>query len=80
MVRLLYQHKNGRVTDIQLVEHQVKEPGEDYLPMALGNRWRYRWKDEESGRVFEDLLVVASQKGNRWYIAFVTRATAAVDR
>ena len=80
LVRLLYQHKNGRVTDIQLVEHQVKEPGEDYLPMALGNRWRYRWKDEESGRVFEDLLVVASQKGNRWYIAFVTRATAAVDR
>jgi RNA polymerase sigma-70 factor (ECF subfamily) len=76
LVRLLYQHKNGYSTDIQLVEYEIAELSEDYFPLALNNRWRYRWVDQKSGTVFEDSLRVASRKEGQWNIAFVTRATA----
>ena len=75
LVRLLYQHKNGYATDIQLVKYEIAEPSEDYFPLALDNRWRYKWVDQKSETVFEDSLRVASHKEGRWRIAFVTRTT-----
>jgi hypothetical protein len=77
LVRLLYEHRNGYVTDIQLVEYQIVEPCGGYFPLSLNNRWRYRWTDQESGTTFEDSLRVASHRGKKWEIAFVTRARAA---
>ena len=79
VVRLLYRHENGRETDIQLVAYEIPESGEGYLPLAIGNRWRYRWTDPESGTAFEDSLRVASHKEGQWHIAFVTRAMAAAS-
>jgi len=76
LVRLLYQHKNGCVTDIQLVEYETTELSKDYFPLSLNNRWHYKWVDQKSGTSFEDMLRVASHKKGRWNIAFVTRATA----
>jgi hypothetical protein len=76
LVRLRYQHRNGRETDIQLIDYELAEASPAYLPLAPGNRWRYRWTDPDSGTLFEDTLRVAIRDGQRWYIAFVTRATA----
>jgi hypothetical protein len=73
-VRLVYRHRNGYLTEMQLVEYQISEPSDAYLPLALGNRWRYRWTDPESGTAFEESLRVASHIGKDWNIAFVTRA------
>ena len=76
LVRLLYQHCNGRNTDIQLVGCKIKEASDDYLPLALDNRWRYRWVDSESETLYEDSLRVAAHDTQKWHISFVTRATA----
>ncbi len=75
LVRMLRQHKNGYVTDIQLVEYEITESTEDFFPLALDNRWRYKWVDQKTGTIFEESLRVAAHKKGRWSIAFVTRAT-----
>ncbi len=74
LVRFLYQHRNGHETDIQLMEYTLAEPSSDYLPLALNNRWRYRWVDAQTNVVFEDALRVATHGGKEWHIAFVTCA------
>ena len=74
LVRLLYQHRNGHETDIQLVDYQIKEARGDYLPLALDNRWCYRWIDSECKTCYEDFLRVAAHATPKWYLAFVTRA------
>jgi len=78
LVRLLYRHRNGLETDIRLVDYQVADSDNAYLPLAIDNRWRYRWTDSASGTEFEDALRVAARDADDWHIAFVTRATAVV--
>ena len=76
LVRLLYQHHNGRQTAIELIGYELAQASDAYLPLALDNRWRYRWTDPESGTRFEETLRVAVRNGPQWHLAFVTRATA----
>jgi RNA polymerase sigma-70 factor, ECF subfamily len=76
LVRLHYQHRNGRETDIQLIAYQVADANSAYLPLTIDNRWRYRWTDSASGTEFEDALRVATHDPQKWHIAFVTCATA----
>jgi|GEM_PF-1508074 len=75
LVRLHYQHRNGRETDIQLTSYQVADSDSAYLPLSIDNRWRYRWTDAASGTEFEDALRIATRDAQKWHIAFVTRAT-----
>lgn len=75
IVRVVYKHRNGYVTDIQLMKYEITEPTDDCFPLALNSRWRYRWDDQKSGVNFEDSLRVASHKNGKWNISFVTRAT-----
>jgi len=78
LVKSVYKHKNGYKTEIELISYEITEPTEDYFPLALNNRWRYRWVDQKSNVTFEDSLRVASYKNGKWNIAFVTRATTQV--
>jgi len=75
MVRLEYRHSNGFTTVAELVDYSVEDQADAYLPLALGNRWRYRWQDQESGVRFEDVLRVAAHGDDQWELAFVTSAT-----
>ncbi|MFC1525804.1 hypothetical protein ACFL6X_03215 [Candidatus Latescibacterota bacterium] len=77
VVRLEYRHANGFTTVAELVDYTVEEPTDAYLPMALDNRWRYRWQDQESGVHFEDVLRVAAHRDGQWELAFVTSAAPA---
>jgi hypothetical protein len=74
LVRLLYRHGNGYETDIRLVDCEITGAREEFFPLTLGNRWRYRWVDPESGALFEELLSLAAHEGEKWYFATVTRA------
>ena len=75
-IRLQYQHRNGLTTEIELVEYALTEPSGEYLPLALGNRWRYRWIDPGSGTRFEDTVFVAAHQEETWCLGFVTAAWA----
>ena len=74
LVRLFYQHENGYETDIQLQEYEIAKGEEEYFPLKLDNRWRYRWIDPESGTFFEEVLCLAAHENEKWYFATVTRA------
>lgn len=74
LVKLRYRHRNGYETYGELLEYETTQGSTDYLPLALDNRWRYAWTDQESGTCFEDRLRVASHRADRWNLAFVTRA------
>ena len=74
LVRLLYQHGNGYETDIQLVDYEIDRGKEGYFPLALGNRWHYRWVDPESDAIFEEILCLAAHENGKWHFATVTRA------
>lgn len=78
-VRLHYRHRNDRATDVRLAHHEIAEPSNDYFPLALGNRWIYRWTDEATGVQFEDTVFVAAHQGDEWNLAFVTAAQAPED-
>jgi hypothetical protein len=45
LVRMRYEHANGRVTEAVLLSCKVSG-SDDYLPLREGNRWTYAWKNE----------------------------------
>ena len=71
-VRTRYEHRNGLVTDIELVSYELSEPSEEYLPMALGNCWVYRWTDPADGTRLEDTVFVALHRDREWWLGFDT--------
>ena len=74
VVKLCYHHHNGFVTEVELLDHQLTAPSDRYFPLALDNRWRYGWTDQESSTRFEDFLRVASHREGQWNFAFAIRA------
>lgn len=46
LVRMRYEHSNGKVTEAALLSHSLAGKSEDYLPWQVGNRWTYAWKND----------------------------------
>ena len=53
---------------IELAEYSVKDGGEDYFPLSLGNRWVYRWRDVDERYVTKSSYEVSVQKNDMYYI------------
>lgn len=46
VVKLLYEHPNNTQTEIELVDHHVRDGDPSYFPLSLGSKWQYQWQDE----------------------------------
>ncbi|MCU0915339.1 MAG: hypothetical protein MUC88_12350 [Planctomycetes bacterium] len=46
LVRMRYEHANGKVTEAALLSHSLAGPGDTCLPLQIGNRWTYTWKND----------------------------------
>jgi hypothetical protein len=46
LVRMRYEHSNGQVTEAVLLSHDLAGKSDDYLPLQVGNRWTYAWKND----------------------------------
>ncbi|MGE5293510.1 MAG: hypothetical protein ACM3VT_01645 [Solirubrobacterales bacterium] len=46
LVRMRYEHSNGIVTEAVLLSHKLAVRSDDYLPLQVGNRWTYAWKND----------------------------------
>ncbi len=69
IVKMRYEHSNGIITEAELVEYYVPEKSEDYLPLTLGTRWKYKWKNDlYKHPMFETIEVVRSGGGNETHI------------
>jgi hypothetical protein len=45
LVRMRYEHSDGKVTEAVLLSHSLVSNGNDCLPLQTGNRWTYAWKN-----------------------------------
>jgi len=46
LVRMRYEHSNGKVTEAVLLSHGLSGESDGYLPLQVGNRWTYAWKND----------------------------------
>gem|GEM_PF-483216 len=46
LVRMRYEHSNGVVTEAVLLSHKLAGDCDDCLPLHVGNRWTYAWKND----------------------------------
>jgi hypothetical protein len=45
LVRMRYEHSDGKVTEAVLLSHSLVTNSNDCLPQQTGNRWTYAWKN-----------------------------------
>jgi len=45
LVRMRYEHSDGKVTEAVLLSHSLSGKSNDCLPLQVGNRWTYAWKN-----------------------------------
>jgi RNA polymerase sigma factor (sigma-70 family) len=67
-VKLVYNHANGNVTEVELEEYSVVDESDSYFPLSIGNRWVYYYPSLDQRYVTKDCYEVAVQKGNVYYI------------
>ena len=46
IVKMRYEHANGVVTEAELLEYEVSTEAQEYLPLQVGNMWRYKWNND----------------------------------
>ena len=46
VVKMRYEHANGVVTEAELLEYEVPTEAQEYLPLQVGNMWRYKWQND----------------------------------
>lgn len=91
LVRMRYEHSDGVITEAVLLSHSVAGMGDDFLPLQVGNRWTYAWKNgyrQEAvietwkvGRQREDLEDSArKQSADKGDIKKVDPRTVTLDR
>ena len=67
-VKLVYNHTDGKVTEVELEEYSVVDESDNYFPLSIGNRRVYYWSSLDQRYVTKDCYEVAVQKGNVYYI------------
>lgn len=61
LVRMRYEHSNGVVTEAVLLSHKLAVPSDDYLPLQVGNRWTYAWKND-----YRQTAVIETCRVSEW--------------
>ena len=46
LVKMVYVPDNGIITEAELLRYEITEQSTDYMPLALGNEWTYRWSND----------------------------------
>jgi len=68
LVKLIYEHEEGSATEVSLISYLIKEASDSYLPLALGNIWRYEWTDTYSDYMNWEVWRVAEKKKDTYRI------------
>lgn len=68
LVRLHARRGDGLEAVIELSDYSIKEGGQNYLPLALGNAWTYGWRDLPPKYDAKEVYRVTGREGDRWYL------------
>lgn len=81
-VRIAYQTVGEAMDASELVSYHIDTPSADFVPLAIGNWWKWRWieGEEEFGFRTEECKEIVAQEANRWACATYAFAVAAPER
>lgn len=68
LVQLEVETGEGTKALMQLQEFSVQGGGDAYLPLAIGNAWRYGWADVPAEYTAREVYRVAAHAEARWYV------------
>lgn len=69
LVQTQVRHDDGLKATLQLQTYKIMAESRDFLPLAVGNRWEYGWRDLPAEHAAKEAYRVTAQEGNRWYVA-----------
>ena len=46
IVKMIYEHSNGVITEAELAEYVIPEKSNEYFPLDLGTSWTYTWQND----------------------------------
>lgn len=76
-VQMLGEDLSGNSGLIQLKEFSVANGCQDYIPLAIGNRWVFEWPHLPSGYSGRAVFRVVAKEGDRWFVEHYHYATNA---
>jgi hypothetical protein len=68
IVKAEHNHANGKRTIVELVGYHLTESSNAYFPLAIGDLWRYEWRDENGELLFKEQDRVFYKKDGQFYI------------
>ncbi len=67
-VKIMFDREDGIHMDMELAEYTIKNGGDDYFPLSIGNRWIYHSHCAHEGYITKDCCEVATRSGDVYYI------------
>ncbi|MDQ2800372.1 MAG: tetratricopeptide repeat protein, partial [Armatimonadota bacterium] len=68
LVQTHIRHDDGLEATLELQAYEITAESRDFLPLAVGNRWEYGWRDLPAEYAAKEAYRVTAQEGNRWYV------------
>lgn len=69
IIKVEHHHINGKRTIIELTDYHLEKTGGEYLPLAIGNRWNYEWRNENGDLLFKEQHRAVSEHEGKYYLA-----------
>jgi len=73
LVKLEYHHEEGSTTEVNLISYSVGKANNSYLPLALGNIWRYQWTNTHFDYANEEVWRVTAKDEDKYRISCFNR-------
>ena len=65
IVKMRYEHSNEIITTAELIDYDVPEESNEYVPLTPGTTWTYQWQDDYYNRTLIDIITVEPRKPQR---------------
>jgi RNA polymerase sigma factor (sigma-70 family) len=69
IVKVEHHHANGKRTIVDLVSFHLTDLSDSYFPLAIGNQWRYEWRNEHGDLLFKEQERVICEQHDEFYLA-----------
>jgi hypothetical protein len=70
IIKVEHHHVNGKRTIVQLMDYHIAISSDAYLPLAIGNRWRYEWRNENGELLFKTQQRAVLEHEGKFYLAY----------
>ncbi len=76
IVKIRYEHSNGIVTEAELIDYNIPEKSNAFVPLTPDTTWTYRWKNDYYNQILIDTISVLERNPKREGIPLKTTVTS----